>query len=53
MNVTPDDSCYCNLCDPPKETSLAMLPYHLEHEHGIDPDDIASAPILEAPDDGD
>lgn len=33
--TTPDDPVYCNLCEPPYQTSLAMLGRHLTDVHGI------------------
>lgn len=46
-HATGDDPVLCHLCG--KDMSLAMIVYHLEHEHGIDPDEIANAPIVSAP----
>lgn len=48
---TPDDPVMCGLCG--KETSVAMIAWHLEHEHDIDPDDIANAPIYDRTEDDD
>lgn len=45
--VTPDDACWCRLCDPPYETSLAMIGLHLSDIHGIDPQDIVEAEVLD------
>lgn len=42
---TPDDPVTCGLCN--KETSVAMIVYHLEKEHGIDPKEIADAPVVD------
>lgn len=42
---TPDDPVMCGLCD--KETSVAMIVIHLRDEHGIEPEEIANAPILD------
>jgi hypothetical protein len=47
---TPDDSVYCHLCDPPHETSAAMIARHLEAVHGVDPQAIANAPIVDRTD---
>jgi hypothetical protein len=47
--VTPDDSCYCRTCG--KETSLAMISHHLKQEHGIDWEDIATAPVIDLTED--
>lgn len=49
-HATPDDSVFCQLCDPPHETSVAMIVLHLAEVHGIDPDEIAYAPVLDATD---
>lgn len=43
--VTGDDSVYCRACG--KETSLAMIGRHLKDEHGIDWEDITSAPVVD------
>lgn len=45
---TGDDPALCHLCG--KDTSVAMIAYHLVHEHGIDPEDIANAPIIDGTD---
>jgi hypothetical protein len=45
--ATPDDSVFCQLCEPPHETSIAMMSAHLVEVHGLDPDDIANAPIVD------
>ncbi len=50
MTVTPDDSVWCHICEPPRETSLAMIAIHLEKVHGIDPREIAEAPIFDSTD---
>lgn len=42
---TGDDTAYCGICG--KETSVAMIGRHLIEEHGIDPDDLANAPVLD------
>ena len=44
--ATPDDPVVCGICQ--HETSIAMIAVHLEREHGIDPSDLASAPIYDA-----
>lgn len=44
--VTGDDPVHCELCG--KDTSLAMAAHHLATEHGIDPEDIANAPVFDA-----
>ena len=36
-------TCFCG-----KETSAAMIARHLEEAHGIDPEEIANAPIFDA-----
>ena len=43
--VTGDDSVHCRLCG--KETSVAMIVHHLEHAHGISPQQIIDAPIVD------
>lgn len=43
--ATPDDPVTCGLCG--KETSLAMIVIHLANEHGIDPQEIADAPVVD------
>lgn len=48
--VTPDDSVWCHLCDPPHETSIAMIAIHLRDVHGVDPEDIANAESIDRTD---
>lgn len=43
--MTGDDPVTCRLCG--KITSVAMIAHHLVTEHGIDPDDIANALIVD------
>jgi hypothetical protein len=43
--VTPDDPVTCGMCG--YQTSIAMISRHLAEEHNIDPDEIASAPIVD------
>jgi hypothetical protein len=43
--ATGDDAAFCNLCG--RETSLAMLAVHLAEEHGIDPRELADAPVFD------
>lgn len=43
--ATGDDPVLCHLCG--KDTSVAMIVHHLETEHGIDPEDIANAPVVD------
>jgi hypothetical protein len=43
--ATGDDPVLCHLCG--KDTSIAMISYHLFAAHGIDPDEIADAPIID------
>lgn len=47
MTVTGDDSVFCQLCAPPHETSIAMIATHLVEVHGVDPQDIADAEIVD------
>jgi hypothetical protein len=42
--VTGDDAVTCAICQ--HESSIAMIAVHLEREHGIDPADIANAPVV-------
>ncbi len=49
VTVTLDDSVFCNLCDPPYETSFAMFRIHMEREHGWGDqefDALRDAPII-------
>lgn len=41
--MSGDDSCFCRLCEPPYETSLAMIQQHLVDEHGFDAAELAVA----------
>jgi hypothetical protein len=43
---TGDDAAFCGLCG--KETSVAMIAQHLVDEHGIDPETIRTARIVDA-----
>ena len=43
--ATGDDPVLCHLCG--KDTSLAMIAYHLFAAHGIDPDEVAAAPTVD------
>jgi len=47
--VTPDDPATCGICG--YETSISMIVVHLANEHDIDPDEIASAPIIDRTED--
>lgn len=40
-----DDAVACGICS--KVTSLAMIAHHLVNEHGIDPEEIANAPVYD------
>lgn len=40
-----DDPVLCGLCD--KSTSVAMIARHLIEEHGLDPEEIANAPVYD------
>lgn len=42
--ATGDDPVLCHLCG--RNTSVAMIGHHLVSEHGLDPDDIANAPVV-------
>lgn len=47
---TPDDSVWCRICDPPYETSVAMLTIHFQRVHGWTDDDLEAlknAPIID------
>lgn len=44
-DVSGDSPATCGLCG--KETSVAMIAKHLEDEHGIDPREIADAPVVD------
>ena len=46
--ATGDDRVLCHLCG--KDTSVVMIGYHLFAAHGIDPDEIADAPIVDRTD---
>jgi hypothetical protein len=48
---TGDDNAYCNLCN--KTTSVVMIGHHLITEHGIDPEDIAFAEVVDLTDEED
>jgi hypothetical protein len=43
--ATPDDPVTCGICG--RETSVAMIAAHLEREHGVDPREIADAPVVD------
>lgn len=45
-SVSPDDSVICGLCG--HETSIAMIVRHLDVEHGVDPEDISNAEVIDA-----
>lgn len=46
--ATPDDPATCGLCG--HKTSIAMIATHLGLEHGIDPQEIADAEVLDGTD---
>ena len=43
--ATGDDPVLCHLCG--KDTSVAMIAYHLFAAHGIDPDEWADAEVVD------
>lgn len=43
--VTPDDPAVCEICG--HQSSLAMILTHLNVEHGIEVDELATAPIID------
>lgn len=53
MSATPDDSVFCNLCEPPHETSVAMFTAHLQRVHGWTDEQIGemlTAPVYDSTD---
>lgn len=47
VTATPNDWAWCNICVPPHETSLAMLPVHLRDVHGIPFEATAGAEVYD------